>query len=110
MTLAALQRHTDLVPVVRTVNRGFAPLWLTTIVALEVAEDLDAIGLTPEKRYAAARSAPLCKAPLPLVVASFFNFSPAAIGRAIPSAWESTTPEAVLAAQLRGRPSAPPGL
>jgi len=46
--------------------------------------------------YFAARSAPFGAAPAPLVEATFNNFAPALVRRAIPDAWERATPEAVV--------------
>jgi hypothetical protein len=77
-------------------------VWFAWLVAPEIAEELDGVGLAPAERYFAGRAAPLGAASLPLVVSTFFNFSPAAVGQAIPSAWEKARPEAVLAAHLRG--------
>jgi hypothetical protein len=40
------------------------------------------------------------------VVATFFNFSPALVARAIPSAWEVTSPEELIAARYAGTDAA----
>jgi hypothetical protein len=63
---------------------------------------MDKLGFEATERYFPPRAAPLGAATLPLVTATFFNFSPAAVGRAIPGAWAKATPEQVLAAQLTG--------
>jgi hypothetical protein len=49
--------------------------------------------------YFASRAAPFGAAPAPLVTATFFNFHPAMVERAIPDAWSLASPEAVLAAR-----------
>ena len=87
---------------VQRAERAMAPLWATSIVAPEAAEALDALGLEGAERYFAARAAPLGAASPELVVATFFNFSPRAVGRAIPSAWDKASPAQVLDAQRAG--------
>jgi hypothetical protein len=49
--------------------------------------------------YFAARSAPLGSAPAAVVTAVFYNFSPSHVARALPAAWESTSPATVLRAR-----------
>jgi hypothetical protein len=94
---------TELAPVeISAVGRSVAPVWFASLLAPEVAEELERVGLEGFDRYFAARSAPLGAASLPLVLATFFNFSPAAVGRAIPAAWDKATPEDVLDAQRTG--------
>ena len=87
---------------VRSVGRATAPLWLLSLVAPEVGAAYDALGLAPTERYFPARAAPLGAVAAPLVVSTFFNFSPAAIEPVIPAVWTRTTPPAVLDAQLSG--------
>ena len=58
------------------------------------------LGVTGRDGYFASRSAPLGKVSAGVVIATFFNFNPSLIHRAIPSAWEQTTPEAMLDARL----------
>jgi hypothetical protein len=86
----------------RRVERRLAPLWMASLRAPEVADALDRLGLGPDERYFPTRAAPLGAASLPLVVATFFNFSPAAVRRSVPSVWEKATPAQILAAQLDG--------
>ena len=52
------------------------------------------------------RAAPLGAADAPVVTASFFNFAPAFVARAIPGVWELITPEQALRARLAGATSA----
>ncbi len=52
--------------------------------------------------YFAGRAAPLGSASSALVQATFFNFSPARVSRAIPDAWSFADPRTVLAARLKG--------
>ncbi|MEY2431001.1 MAG: hypothetical protein QOC92_726 [Acidimicrobiaceae bacterium] len=66
----------------------------------EATEEYARLGVTGRDGYFASRSAPLGHVPPGVVVATFFNFNPALIEHAIPSAWEKTTPEAILGARL----------
>ena len=52
--------------------------------------------------YFAGRAAPLGAAGPAVVTASFFNFAPAFVARAIPGVWELITPEEALRARLAG--------
>lgn len=52
--------------------------------------------------YFAGRAAPMGAVPAEVVVATFYNFSPAAVRRAIPDAWQFAPPDRVLAARLTG--------
>jgi Helix-turn-helix family len=56
--------------------------------------------------YFAGRAAPLGAAGAAVVTASFFNFAPAFVARAIPGVWELITPEEALRARLAGATSA----
>jgi hypothetical protein len=85
-----------------TADRALSGLWLASLRAPEIAEQFDALGLDATERYFPARVAPLGAASLELTVATFFNFSPRAVARAIPGAWEKATPQQVLDAQLTG--------
>ncbi|MGX7732990.1 SCO6745 family protein [Rhodococcus sp. 2H158] len=53
-------------------------------------------------RYFAARSAALGAVGAGVVAATFYSFSPRLVASAIPHAWRLATPEAVVAARLRG--------
>jgi len=77
-------------------------LWISVLTAPEVADEYDRLGLPGFARYFGARAAPLGAASPELVVATFFNFSPAAVAAAVPAAWEAASPGAILAAQSRG--------
>ena len=59
------------------------------------------IGITDQRMaYFASRSAAMGQVPAEAVVAMFFNFNPAIINKAIPAAWDITSPADVLAARL----------
>lgn len=88
--------------VTRAVDVALRPLWTSILTAPEVVEAYERIGLPLACRYFAPRAAPLGPVPATVVVSTFFNFSPAAVGRAIPAAWQAASPEEILAAQLGG--------
>jgi hypothetical protein len=50
--------------------------------------------------YFASRSAAMGEVPAETVIATFFNFNPELVRRAIPAAWQITTPAHMLAARL----------
>lgn len=50
--------------------------------------------------YFASRAAPMGAVPPEVVIATFFNFAPTMVRRAIPDAWSFARPEAVLHARL----------
>ena len=52
--------------------------------------------------YFAGRAAPMGAVPPEVVLATFFNFSPGVVRRAIPDAWSFASPGEVLAARLAG--------
>ena len=59
------------------------------------------LGVTGRSGYFASRAAPMGAVPAPVVIATFFNFNPALVRRAMQGVWETTTPAAILAARLR---------
>ncbi|UDY35828.1 hypothetical protein LH044_21235 [Dermatobacter hominis] len=52
--------------------------------------------------YFAGRAAPLGSVPAEVVDALFYNFAPGEVARHIPKVWETTTPEAAIAARRSG--------
>jgi hypothetical protein len=56
--------------------------------------------------YFAGRAAPLGAARAAVVTASFYNFAPAFVGRAIPSVWDLITPEESIAVREAGAAAA----
>ncbi|MFD7004200.1 hypothetical protein ACFWA5_50350 [Streptomyces mirabilis] len=59
-------------------------------------------GVDARTGYFASRSAALGAAPADLVIATFYNFNPQVVRRAIPAAWEAATPQQFAAARLTG--------
>ncbi|MFJ2558573.1 MULTISPECIES: hypothetical protein [unclassified Streptomyces] len=79
------------------------PLHSAMYFAPEVAEEFAALGLEHRAMaYFAGRVAPLGPVGAGTVTATFYNFNHDHVARHIPAAWTVTTPEAVLAARLRG--------
>lgn len=52
--------------------------------------------------YFGARAAPLGAVPAEVVISTFYNFSPVLVRRAVPAAWEFSSPAALLEARLAG--------
>jgi hypothetical protein len=87
----------------RKAYRTLEPLHIVAYFADEPGERYAALGIKGGMRgYFASRSAALGRVPAEVVIATFFNFNPALVRKAIPSVWEVTTPEAVLEARYAG--------
>ncbi|GHJ47417.1 hypothetical protein Cs7R123_47590 [Catellatospora sp. TT07R-123] len=79
------------------------PICLVTYMADECNQELAALGHRNYwDGYFASRAAPLGRVPAHVVHAAFYNFADGEAARHIPSAWETITPEASLAARERG--------
>jgi hypothetical protein len=77
------------------------PIHAVTYFAPETRAATDALGLRGGwMSYFGCRAAPLGRVPAPVVVATFFNFHPVMVARAVPSVWEHATPEQLLDARL----------
>lgn len=84
----------------RTAHKYLEPLHTSIYFVPEGGERYEAAGVRGMRAYFASRSAALGVVPAEVVIATFFNFSPGLVRKAIPSCWENTTPAAVLAARL----------
>lgn len=83
--------------------RTVEPLHGLVYFAPEPAEEYAALGLGPGQRgYFASRAAPMGAVPAQVVIATFYNFRPQLVADAIPAAWTAATPDAIVAARLRG--------
>jgi hypothetical protein len=92
---------TDEQPLARRAHKVLEPLHTPIYFVPEGGERYAALGIKGGMRgYFASRSAPLGVVPAEVVVATFYNFAPAQVAKAIPSVWDVTTPEQVLAARL----------
>jgi hypothetical protein len=84
----------------RKAHRTLEPLHVVSYFAPEPTERYAALGVAGGMRgYFASRSAPLGQVPADVVVATFYNFSPRLVAKAIPSVWEQTSPAAILDAR-----------
>ncbi|MEU4902212.1 hypothetical protein AB0B12_08035 [Streptomyces sp. NPDC044780] len=87
----------------RHCHDAVGPLHSCVYFAPEQQDELAALGLEPgAMAYFAGRAAPLGAVGAGTVTATFYNFNPEHVARYIPAAWALATPEAVLAARLRG--------
>lgn len=59
------------------------------------------IGLGPSQRYFASRGAALGPASAELIIATFFNFNPEIVYRAIPAAWDVASPQQIQAVRMQ---------
>jgi hypothetical protein len=85
----------------------FEPIHAVTYFAPEARSAYERAGLRGFWRgYFAGRAAPLGAADAAVVAASFFNFAPAFVARAIPGVWELITPDEALRVRLAGATSA----
>lgn len=88
------------VPLARAAHKVIEPLHSMVYFVPEAGERYAAAGLKGGLRgYFASRSAALGVVPAEVVIATFYNFSPALVRKTIPSAWDSVTPAALLAAR-----------
>jgi hypothetical protein len=79
----------------------FEPIHAVTYFAPEARSAFEEAGLRGFWRgYFAGRAAPLGPAGAAVVTASFFNFAPAFVGRAVPAVWDLITPEDALRTRL----------
>jgi hypothetical protein len=92
---------TDETPLARRAHKVLEPLHTPIYFAPEGGERYTALGIKGGMRgYFASRSAPLGIVPAELVVSTFYNFAPSQVAKAIPSVWDVTTPEKVIAARF----------
>jgi hypothetical protein len=79
----------------------FEPVHAVTYFAPESRQAMDDLGYRGFwMGYFAARSAPFGQVAVPVVAATFYNFSPARVARALPAAWSIAPPEDALRARL----------
>ncbi|MDQ1685049.1 MAG: hypothetical protein QOC82_1786 [Frankiaceae bacterium] len=85
----------------RAAHRVLEPIHTMVYFVAEAGERYAEAGVTGGMRgYFASRSAPLGVVPAEVVIATFYNFAPALVRKVIPSTWEKSTPDAILAARL----------
>jgi hypothetical protein len=80
--------------------QALEPYHTVTYFAPESRETTTALGCKGGwMSYFALRAAPLGAVPAEIVAATFYNFHPARVARAIPAAWQAAPPSAFLAAR-----------
>lgn len=85
---------------VRRIHRTLEPCHAMVYFAPQATEIYGRLGLDARSAYFASRSAALGEVPHQVVTATFFNFSPDVVERALTGVWDHTSPDAVLAARL----------
>ena len=76
-------------------SRSLDRLHSTIYFVPEAGEMFGKLGLEPRMQYFASRSAPMGAVTAKVVAATFYNFNPELIAKAIPAAWDVASPEAV---------------
>jgi len=93
--------------VARKMHRTLEPYHGMIYFVPEALETYERIGLTGRRMgYFASRAAALGAVSAEVVVATFFNFSPALVRRSIPDAWRRAEPADVLTARLEAADTA----
>jgi len=97
----------DRTQLARSAHRYLEPLHTLVYFVPENGERYTDLGIKGGMRgYFASRSAPLGQVPAEVVISTFYNFAPAQVCKAIPSVWDVTSPDAVLAARVDGADAA----
>jgi hypothetical protein len=86
----------------RKMWRTLEPYHGLVYFAPEASAAYEALGVVGFDGYFASRAAAMGAVRPEVVVATFFNFNPAVVHRAIPGAWDVATPAQLLAARLEG--------
>jgi hypothetical protein len=93
----------DTISAARAMWTMFEPVHDVTYFAPEALQAFTAAGLRGYWRgYFAGRAAPLGSARAAVVTASFYNFAPAFVSRAIPGVWDLITPQEAIAVREAG--------
>jgi hypothetical protein len=101
----------DAASTARTMWTLFEPVHAVIYFAGDSRSAFEQAGLRGFWRgYFAGRAAPLGTAGAAVVTASFFNFAPGFVARAIPGVWELITPEEAVRTRLAGATTALRGL
>ncbi len=88
--------------IARKTWRTLEPLHAMIYFVAEADEEYSAVGLTGARMgYFASRSAALGAVSAEVVIATFFNFDPDLVRRAIPAAWSLASPRDLVAARRR---------
>jgi hypothetical protein len=93
----------DTMSAARAMWTMFEPVHDVTYFVPEALSAFTEAGLRGYWRgYFAGRAAPLGRARAAVITASFYNFAPAFVGRAIPGVWDLITPEEAVAVREAG--------
>ncbi|WP_075737132.1 SCO6745 family protein [Streptomyces acidiscabies] len=92
----------DSLALARQTWRTLEPYHGAVYFSPESAGQYAELGVDARTGYFASRAAALGAAPADLVIATFYNFNPQLVRRAIPAAWEAATPQQFAAARLAG--------
>jgi hypothetical protein len=76
------------------------PLHAMIYFVPEAPQRYAALGVGPQEGYFASRGAAFGAAGPGVVTATFYNFNPELVARALPAVWERTTPAAMIEARL----------
>jgi hypothetical protein len=87
-------------PAIHRAWRVTEPIFAMIFFVPEATERYAALGLDAATGYFASRGGALGAVGAEPVIATFYSFAPALVTRALPAAWQKTTPEAVRAARL----------
>lgn len=87
-------------PSARRAWRVTEPLHAMIYFVPEAPERYAALGIEPAAGYFASRGAVFGAIGAGPVIATFYNFNPDLVRRALPAAWENATPAAVLSARM----------
>ena len=90
----------DAAQTARRTWRTLEPVHAMIYFVPEAASAYEALGIRGSSGYFASRSAPMGAVSAEVVTSTFFNFNPELVRQAIPSAWEVTTPQAIVDARL----------
>jgi len=89
------------IPLARKMYQTLEPYHAMIYFVPEAPQAYARAGLEDRSRgYFASRAAPLGPVSAEVVIATFYNFSPALVRRVIPAAWQRATPQALVAARF----------
>jgi len=89
------------IPLARKMYQTLEPYHAMIYLVPEAPQSYARAGLEDQSRgYFASRAAPLGPVSAEVVIATFYNFSPALVRSVIPAAWQRATPEALIAARF----------
>jgi len=88
-------------PVARKTWRTLEPLHGMVYFVPEATEAYARLGVTGRAGYFASRAAPMGAVTADVVASTFFNFNPELVHEAIPAAWETASPPALVASRFR---------